>query len=132
MHLISNKPSTNIIEFLIFPLTSLKKYKQTSLSVCVMFRCATEGKLKLRKAILMSTYALLEILVISRFHFFRNRLYDIKLLSLFRKSEIYILSREMSSLFRILDPMSVVLLFTYTTWFILRSLAVTTLTFHSR
>ena len=93
---ISFRISLPLMEFLTFPLSSLKKYKQTSLLICFMFRCATEGQLKLRKAILMSTYALLEISVISRFHLLRNCLYDIKLLSLFRESEIYSISREMS------------------------------------
>ena len=129
---ISFRISLPLMEFLTFPLSSLKKYNQTSLLICVMFRCATEGQLKLRKAILMSTYALLEISVISRFHLMRNCQYDIKLLSLSRKSEIYIISREMSSFFQILDPMSVILLFAHATWFIHPSLAVTTLTFHSR
>ena len=80
-----------------------------------MFLCATEGQLKLRKAILMYTYALLEISVKLRFHLLRNWLYVIKLLSLFMKSEMYSVSREMSFLFQILDPMSVILLFVHTT-----------------
>ena len=70
MHIILNKPSTNEV----FDISSviLERYKQNSFLICVMFRCATEGQLKLRKAILMSTYALLEISVISRFHLMRN------------------------------------------------------------
>ena len=69
---ISFRISLPLMEFLILPLASLKKYKQTSLLICVMFLCATEGQLKLRKAILMSMYALLEISVKSRFHLLRN------------------------------------------------------------
>ena len=67
--------------------------------------------MKLRKGILMSTYALLEISVISRFHLSRNGLYALKLLSLFRRSEIYSILKPlwMIFLFQILDLMSVIL-----------------------